>query len=207
MGGRPGRVEILGPYFLENFMETVGKSEVQNGGFQVVVGGDAYGSGSSREVAVVAHRGAGIELVIADSFQRIFQENMVYSGMPFTSDRGVLTRLQAGEDVLASEVGLDLIQLYATVEGLGQSLDFELDWSKAGVEEKLGQTTHQIGYPLQWQLGTATITGRISFTWYCNEDELQIPERVCYELIAAKTRDRLLHLALRDMAPLREVAR
>jgi 3-isopropylmalate/(R)-2-methylmalate dehydratase large subunit len=44
-------------------------------------------------VAVVAHQGAGIELVVADSFQRIFQENMVYGGMPFTTDRAVLERL------------------------------------------------------------------------------------------------------------------
>ena len=91
--------EVLGPYFLENFLETVKQSDVRSAGFQVVVGGDAYGSGSSREVAVVAHRGAGIELVVADSFQRIFQENMVYSGMPFTTDRSVLTKLEAGEDV------------------------------------------------------------------------------------------------------------
>ena len=58
--------EVLGPYFLENFLETVQQSDVKSAGFQVVVGGDAYGSGSSREVAVVAHRGAGIELVIED---------------------------------------------------------------------------------------------------------------------------------------------
>ena len=91
--------EILGPFFLENFLDTVAQSDVARGGFQVIVGGDAYGSGSSREVAVVAHRGAGVELVVADSFQRIFQENMVYDGMPFTADRGVLARLEAGEDV------------------------------------------------------------------------------------------------------------
>lgn len=90
---------ILGPYFLENFKETIHKDDVRSGGFQVVVGGDAYGSGSSREVAVVAHQGAGIELVVARSFQRIFQENMVYGGMPFTTDLGVVDRLRAGEDV------------------------------------------------------------------------------------------------------------
>jgi 3-isopropylmalate/(R)-2-methylmalate dehydratase large subunit len=90
---------ILGPYFLENFKEVVAQDDVRNGGFQVVVGGDAYGSGSSREVAVVAHQGAGIELVVARSFQRIFQENMVYGGMPFTTDLGVVDRLRAGEDV------------------------------------------------------------------------------------------------------------
>ena len=48
--------EILGPYFLENFKETVSLSAVLDGGFQVIVGGDAYGTGSSREAAVVAHQ-------------------------------------------------------------------------------------------------------------------------------------------------------
>jgi len=91
--------DILGPYFLENFKEVVAKDSIKAGGFQVVVGGDAYGSGSSREVAVVAHQGAGIELVVARSFQRIFQENMVYSGLPFTTDLSVVDRLRAGEDI------------------------------------------------------------------------------------------------------------
>src|SRR5690349_13801462 len=89
--------DILGPYFLENFEEVVKKGDVKAGDFDVVVGGDAYGSGSSREVAVVAHRGAGVRLVVAHSFQRIFQENMVYSGLPFTTDFGVIARLQRGE--------------------------------------------------------------------------------------------------------------
>lgn len=91
--------EILGPWFLESFLDEVRPGDVREGGFQVIVGGDAYGSGSSREVAVVAHQGAGIELIVADSFQRIFQENMVYSGMPFTTDRSVLARLEAGEEI------------------------------------------------------------------------------------------------------------
>jgi len=91
--------DILGPYFLENFQEQIRKDGVRDGHFQVVVGGDAYGSGSSREVAVVAHKGAGVELVVARSFQRIFQENMVYSGLPFTTDFAVVDRLKAGEDV------------------------------------------------------------------------------------------------------------
>ncbi len=91
--------DILGPWFLEKFKEVVEKDTIKDGGFQVIVGGDAYGSGSSREVAVVAHQGAGIELVVAKSFQRIFQENMVYGGMPFTTDFNVLARLHAGEDV------------------------------------------------------------------------------------------------------------
>lgn len=116
--------EILGPYFLENFQETIGQDDVRSGGFQVVVGGDAYGSGSSREVAVVAHQGAGIELVIARSFQRIFQENMVYSGMPFTTDLGVLDRLQAGEDVDLSALANELPPFFRAVARQGGLLKY-----------------------------------------------------------------------------------
>lgn len=111
--------EILGPYFLENFKETVAKDGVKNGGFQVIVGGDAYGSGSSREVAVVAHQGAGIELVVAKSFQRIFQENMVYSGLPFTTDLGVIERLQAGEDVDLGALARELPAFFRAVAEAG----------------------------------------------------------------------------------------
>ena len=111
--------EILGPYFLENFQEAVAKDGVKDGGFQVVVGGDAYGSGSSREVAVVAHQGAGIELVVARSFQRIFQENMVYSGLPFTTDFGVLGRLEAGQDVDLAALANELPPFFRAVAERG----------------------------------------------------------------------------------------
>ncbi len=119
---------ILGPYFLENFLETVHKDDVREGGFQVVVGGDAYGSGSSREVAVVAHQGAGIQLVVARSFQRIFQENMVYGGMPFTTDFGVVDRLRAGEDIDVTEFHDALPPFFRQVAHAGGLLSYGLDW-------------------------------------------------------------------------------
>lgn len=116
--------DILGPYFLQNFKETVDKDGVKNGGFQVVVGGDAYGSGSSREVAVVAHQGAGIELVVAKSFQRIFQENMVYSGLPFTTDLSVVERLGQGEDVDTAALAQALPPFFAAVASCGGLLQY-----------------------------------------------------------------------------------
>lgn len=116
--------EILGPYFLENFQEAVRKDDLRQGGFQVIVGGDAYGSGSSREVAVVAHQGAGIQLVVADSFQRIFQENMVYGGMPFTTDRGVLSRLEQGEDLDLASLFAELPPFFRTVAERGGLLRY-----------------------------------------------------------------------------------
>ncbi len=120
--------QILGPWFLENFKEQVKKADVQGGGFQVIVGGDAYGSGSSREVAVVAHQGAGIELVVARSFQRIFQENMVYGGMPFTTDFGVVDRLRAGEDVPVSEFHEALPEFFRQVAVAGGLLPYGQAW-------------------------------------------------------------------------------
>src|SRR5688572_1311902 len=111
--------DILGPYFLQNFKDTVAVDTVRTGGFQVVVGGDAYGSGSSREVAVVAHQGAGIELVVARSFQRIFQENMVYAGLPFTTDFSVIDRLRAGEDVDLAALGQALPPFFRAVSEAG----------------------------------------------------------------------------------------
>lgn len=106
---------VLGPHLLENFLDVVGENSVADGKFQVLVGGAAYGSGSSREVAVVAHAGAGIQLIVAESFQRIFQENMVYSGMPFTTDLNVLRRLEAGEDVELKELAQELPPFFRQV--------------------------------------------------------------------------------------------
>jgi len=126
--------EILGPYFLENFKETVSKDDVRQGGFQVIVGGDAYGSGSSREVAVVAHQGAGIELVVARSFQRIFQENMVYAGMPFTTDYAVLDRLRGGEEVEVSNFFDELPPFFHQVAKAGGLLPYGNAWLRGEVE-------------------------------------------------------------------------
>ena len=124
---------VLGPYFLENFRDVVTKDSVRTGGFQVIVGGHAYGSGSSREVAVVAHQGAGIELVLADSFQRIFQENMVYAGMPFTTDRGVLTRLETGEDVDLSSLAQSLPPFFRAVAADGGLMTYGTKLLAGGV--------------------------------------------------------------------------
>jgi 3-isopropylmalate/(R)-2-methylmalate dehydratase large subunit len=116
--------EILGPYFLQDFLDVVGEGDVAAGSFQVLVGGHAYGSGSSREVAVVAHQGAGIELIVADSFQRIFQENLVYSGMPFTTDRGVLDRLRRGEDLDLAALAQELPPFFRAVAEAGGLLAY-----------------------------------------------------------------------------------
>ncbi len=48
----------------------------------IIVGGENFGCGSSREHAPLAIKGAGVSCVIADSFARIFYRNAINVGLP-----------------------------------------------------------------------------------------------------------------------------
>ncbi len=117
--------EILGPHFLVGKGDVIHEGEVQQGRFAVVVGGPSYGSGSSREVAVVAHRGAGIRLVVAQSFERIFRENMTFDRLYHTTDMTVMTRLLGGETIDLDTLMEDQLSgLYRSVFFGGGLLEF-----------------------------------------------------------------------------------
>jgi 3-isopropylmalate/(R)-2-methylmalate dehydratase small subunit len=70
----------------------------------VVVAGENFGCGSSREHAPLALKGAGIKCVIAESFARIFFRNSINIGLPLLEckDAG---RISDG-DILEVEGGL-----------------------------------------------------------------------------------------------------
>ena len=51
-------------------------------GFDIIVGGEGWGSGSSREQAVWALLGAGVRLVIAPSYAFIHKRNLVNEALP-----------------------------------------------------------------------------------------------------------------------------
>jgi 3-isopropylmalate dehydratase small subunit len=77
-------------------MEGVPGKEGWSGGVtagDILVAGSNFGCGSSREIAPVAIRGAGISLVIADSYARIFFRNAINMGYP------ILQSPQAAEGV------------------------------------------------------------------------------------------------------------
>ena len=52
-------------------------------GAAVVVAGEGWGSGSSREQAVLALKGAGIEAIVAKSYAFIHKRNLVNEAVPF----------------------------------------------------------------------------------------------------------------------------
>ena len=104
--------ETLGQYVYVGMRESaVKKDEVKNGGFAVVVSGLSKGCGSSRETAPYAEKAAGIQLVIAQSIEKIYGQNSQNIGLLTSTDFGLIDRIRAGEEVSLSEFtkGIDPI--------------------------------------------------------------------------------------------------
>ncbi|MFH1177680.1 MAG: aconitase family protein [Acidobacteriota bacterium] len=73
----------------------VGPGEVKAGGFVASVAGRRRGKGSSREAAPYAELAAGISLAIAESFERIYEDNCINLGLLTATDFSLLERLRA----------------------------------------------------------------------------------------------------------------
>ena len=79
--------------------QPIGRDAIRNGGFAVTVAGKRYGKGSSRESSPLAELSAGIRLIVAESFERIYQQNCDNIGILTTTDFTVLDRVLAGEAI------------------------------------------------------------------------------------------------------------
>ncbi|MGZ5438165.1 MAG: aconitase family protein, partial [Pyrinomonadaceae bacterium] len=104
--------ETLGEYVYVGMRDAaVRKDEVKNGGFAVVVSGLSKGCGSSRETAPYAEKWAGIQLVIAQSIEKIYGQNSQNIGLLTSTDFGLIDRVRRGEEISLAEFtkGLDPI--------------------------------------------------------------------------------------------------
>jgi len=81
----------------------IGADAIRNGGFEVTVAGKRYGKGSSRESSPLAEKEAGIRLVVAENFERIYRQNCDNIGILTTTDFSVLDRIRAGEAIPLEE--------------------------------------------------------------------------------------------------------
>lgn len=73
------RIEELAPHAMEgvfpDFAQTISKGDI-------IIGGQNFGCGSSRENAPIAILGTGIGAIVAISFARIFFRNSINIGLP-----------------------------------------------------------------------------------------------------------------------------
>ena len=91
------------------------RGQLRAAGFEVLVGGQRYGKGSSREHSPTAERLAGIRLVFAQSFERIYRQNADNIGLWTSTNLALLERIESGQaqtldqllpDLLAERAGL-----------------------------------------------------------------------------------------------------
>lgn len=82
----------------------VGRDALREAGIGVLVAGRRYGKGSSREHSPLAERSAGVRLVIAESFERIYRQNADNLGLLTSTDTRLADRLARGEPVTLEEL-------------------------------------------------------------------------------------------------------
>lgn len=86
----------LAKYAMED-IDTEFVKKVKKG--DVIIAGENFGCGSSREHAVWALRGAGVKAVIADSFARIFYRNSINNGFLVIECQGISQSLPDGANL------------------------------------------------------------------------------------------------------------
>lgn len=77
----------------------IARGLVKNGGFVCSVAGKRRGKGSSREQSPYAELMAGIQVVVGESIERIYNENCQNLGMLTTTDFAVIERIRSGEEI------------------------------------------------------------------------------------------------------------
>ncbi len=65
----------------------------------ILVGGNNFGCGSSREQAPLALKYSGVKCVIAESFARIFFRNAINIGLPVIECKGISEAVKTGDQL------------------------------------------------------------------------------------------------------------
>jgi 3-isopropylmalate/(R)-2-methylmalate dehydratase small subunit len=101
-------------------------NEVEKG--DVIVAGEDFGCGSSREHAVWAIRGAGVQTVIAKTFARIFYRNAINNGFYLIESPDAPEKINDGDELEIDYKGGMIKNKTAGGEGRFQPLpDFALE--------------------------------------------------------------------------------
>jgi 3-isopropylmalate/(R)-2-methylmalate dehydratase small subunit len=113
----PDEYEKLGAYALIGlpdslYTEKYVKEGATKSDYPIVIAGRNFGCGSSREHAPIALGAAGCEVVVAESFARIFFRNSIATGelYPYESEGSLVDAIKTGDHV---EVDFDKDELRA----------------------------------------------------------------------------------------------
>lgn len=100
-------LDSMGAHALEDLHESKNlfNTRFKSGEYKILIAGENFGCGSSREVAPVALQKAGIEVAIAKSFARIFYRNSINMGLPISKNMELVPRGIKTGDML--EIKLD----------------------------------------------------------------------------------------------------
>ncbi|MDR2137246.1 MAG: 3-isopropylmalate dehydratase small subunit [Synergistaceae bacterium] len=88
--------EELAPHCMEDIDETFAKNVKQG---DMIVAGNNFGCGSSREHAPIAIAGAGVSCVVAASYARIFFRNAINIGLPILECPDAVDGIQKGDEI------------------------------------------------------------------------------------------------------------
>ena len=84
----------------------------------IIVGGENFGCGSSREHAPIAIKAAGISCVVAKSFARIFYRNSFNMGLPIFESGELADAIAEGD-----EIAIDSATGVITLSGSGRTFN------------------------------------------------------------------------------------
>ncbi|MEL7565303.1 MAG: 3-isopropylmalate dehydratase small subunit [Dehalobacterium sp.] len=105
----------LGSHIMENVRpDFAGKFQAGD----IIIGGENYGYGSSREHAALALKGAGASAVIARSYARIFYRNALNIGLPAIICPEAADGIEEGDRV---EVNLEKGMIHNLTKGITYS--------------------------------------------------------------------------------------
>ena len=121
---------VLASHALEDLDPTFA-SEVQRG--DVVVAGENFGCGSSREHAATCLKAAGVSAVVAASFARIFFRNAINTGLPIIVSPEAVAATEHGDELVVDLSSTSVRNLTKGKEYPGEPLpEFVMDIVRAG---------------------------------------------------------------------------
>lgn len=94
----------------------------------IIVAGENFGCGSSREHAPLAIKTAGISCVIARSFARIFYRNAINIGLPIFESDDVFDRSDQGDN-------LEITPQYGIIKNNSKNIEFKINSMPEFIQE------------------------------------------------------------------------